>query len=747
MVLVSWYGVVHLGGAAPGGDMVGHAAGAEWLRTLQWWDWRGWSDWFYGGQALGVSYPPLGSALMRFSHVVHGQMALVAVGLLVLLPWGALRLARAVGFGPRAQQAAVASVLVLAAASGDMHWVLSGFHSERTFFGSWPAMLAVAVSLFVAAWAARCARPVAAGAVAGLAVLLNASVVPGMAVACLALLASSGASVRQSVRWAGAAAASGAVTCAWWLVPFVAGWDRLVRFDVPLSEAWRTGGVWQSAILAGLGMAAAWAAVSGVDGPRRLAVAAGLGLAATVVADLSGYLRSERWLEVPILMAALAAAGLASARSPGRPSPRPPYRISIAALVVAFAVVLVASAGLWEAVPLAAWTLLGQWRSQPWAWGGALAWSVLLLWVPVSERTRNPPQPRADQGTVLETVTALSGPHAEGTLYLDRYYNTTSGDVGVCEWIDPWRTTVQTDGRIRSLEGLYGTTSATAEFTLAEQRLRSGVWHQASTRRPHWFDAWLAGGERSLDSTAAAEAMGARWYGQCDAEGSFTVSEGPGTAAEGVTVAPYGDEESWHRAAVQWWVAVASEMAPLRPIGTAEVPVLWPGADDEGEAALVDQAARGVSLRSEQDRLLVTAESAGWAWVRVPWDPWWFGSDGVPLKGGPGHMVVWVEPGVTEMRWYVPGRVDAMAAGVTALSLLLLLAMASINRREGWVVDPDRPRPAADAVSRFADAADRRLLAAGRLVRSGSHRALPGSRRPPNRKGSGAGDDVSGDQP
>ena len=74
-------------------------------------------------------------------------MAAVAIGLLVLLPWGALRLARAVGCTPGGQRAAVAGVLVLTAASGQMHWVLSGFHANNTFFGSWPAMLAIVLGL------------------------------------------------------------------------------------------------------------------------------------------------------------------------------------------------------------------------------------------------------------------------------------------------------------------------------------------------------------------------------------------------------------------------------------------------------------------------------------------------------------------------------------------------------------------------------------------------------------------------
>ena len=142
MVAVSWYVIVARGGSAPHGDMIGHAATAEWLRTLPWWDWRGWSDWFYGGQAIGVNYPPLGHAWMRFTHPVHGQMAAVALGLLVLLPWGALRLARAVGCTPRAQRAAVGAALVLTAASANMHIALPGFHQEHTFFSSWPTMLA-----------------------------------------------------------------------------------------------------------------------------------------------------------------------------------------------------------------------------------------------------------------------------------------------------------------------------------------------------------------------------------------------------------------------------------------------------------------------------------------------------------------------------------------------------------------------------------------------------------------------------
>ena len=151
-------------------------------------------------------------------------MAAVAIGLLVLLPWGALRLARAVGCTPGGQRAAVAGVLVLTAASGQMHWVLSGFHANNTFFGSWPAMLAIVLGLHSAAWAARCVSPVAAGAVVGLAALFNVTVIPGVAVVFAALLVTSGASFGRATRWAATASFASLAVCAWWLVPFMAGW-------------------------------------------------------------------------------------------------------------------------------------------------------------------------------------------------------------------------------------------------------------------------------------------------------------------------------------------------------------------------------------------------------------------------------------------------------------------------------------------------------------------------------------------
>ena len=710
MVAVGWFEVARKG-VAPTGDMIVHTATAEWLETLSWWDWRGWSDWFYGGQATGVNYPPLGYVWMRVTDPVHGQMLAVLVALLVLLPWGAVLLARAVGLDRRQQCASVVLVLALAAWSGEMHWTLSSFHLHA-FWGSWSRMLASVIGLFAAALAARGRAPILCGVLVGLAALLKITVVPGIAVVCIVLVAASGLRLPQVARWAATAAVASIGVCAWWLVPFVAGWARLVHWEVPLSEAWAAGGSRSGAvILAAVALAAAGASRRLV-GSRRLALAAAAVLAAVAVADLAEYQAAYHWLSMPILVAAVAAAGLVSEPSgerSDRPT-RPVLALAGLASVVVFAVVVKRSEILALALPAMFWQ-----PGRVWIWGGLLAWFGVLLFVPISRFGSNLFEDSlSDSESVdLEDVlTQLSGPEASGTLHI----------AGSCHLSDPWRATKSSGGRVRPLAGLNRETVASAEFIYAESYLPATGFQGALGARPHWAEAWNGSGRPAMGSTAAAEALGARWSLQCDAGGTFTVFEGPGVLAEGVTIVAHADEESWHRAAAEWWVAVASEFEPLRPGGTARIPVLWPGAADEGEAALVDRAARGVSLRTEQDRLFVTAESPGWVWVRVSWDPWWFADDGVPLKGGPGHLVVWVEPGTTELRWDVPAQVDAMAAGVTALSLLLLVAMVRINRRQGWDIDPDRPRPAADALNRLADAADRRLLAAGKVVRSAAPR-------------------------
>ena len=722
MVGASWYVVVTNGGRPPAGDMVGHAATAEWLRTLPWWDWRGWSDWFYGGQAIGVNYPPLSHAWMRFTHPVHGQMAAVAIGLAVLLPWGSLRLGRAVGYTPRQQRAAVGAVLVLAAVSANMHWVLSGFHIVPTFFGSWPAMLATVIGTFAAAHAAQCRRPVAAGAVVAVAALFNASVVPGVAVVCLALVASSGASLEKALRWCATAAASAVAVCAWWLVPFVAGWERLVRWEVPLTDA-LFAGHWQAAVLAAVGAASVWAARSGAAASRRLALAALVGLGATLLADLAGYLRPERWLESPILVAALAAAGLAAGRRPPDAEHPPPTRPVWAALAGAFVIVYGLVTLRFEAVPLVVWLL---WRPRRTAaWAGAISWSAAILMGSILSLMANPPSHDPLRVLPMEAAAAAAGPRSDGLVYADSLSSTAAGDVDRCRWESPWTTAVKTGGRLRPLSGLYRETSAAAEFLDAESLLREGRWSESGASRPNWFGAWQASGAPSLETRAAAAALGARWYATCDEDGNASVIDADGSLAVGVTVVGHASDEEWHRAATRWWIALASG---ARPGGSGEhpqVPVRRAVAD--GSPYPATQAATGVELDVRQDRLALTATAPGWAWIRVPWDPYWSAASDVPVhKGGPGHLVVWLERGSTVLRWEVPSAVDVAAAVVTGLALVATVLLSILNRRRGWDCEPGRPLPFAKARGVFADTVDEWIRAAAR-------RARPSNRTPRSR--------------
>ena len=681
MVAVSWYGLASSGGRPRGGDMVVHAATAEWLRTLPWWDWRGWSDWFYGGQAIGVTYPPLGHAWLRFTHPGHGQMAAVAIGLVVLLPWGSWRLARAVGYTPRGQRAAVGAVLGLVAFSGTMHWFLPGFHYSITGFGGWPAMLAVVLGLFCAAWAACCGRPVACGVVAGVAVLFNSTVVPGIAVVCLVLLASSGASPRKALRWGATAGSVALAVCAWWLVPFVAGWDRLVPWVVPLRTAWGTAGIWGIAVVALVAAGAVRAARSGSAPARRLALATAAALLATLVGDRYGYLRSERWLALGLLTAAAAAGGLFDRRPDGSRPRRPAGSLDRPAgvAVVALAVLAVAAARRYEVLPLAVWLLWGSRRT--WMITGAVTWAGVLLFVPVWATLRHPPPPPAGE-TPLEAVASVAGSDGSGVVYLDGIYNTPAGDPVGCGWGQPggaWRTTAATAGRIRPLAGLYRETSPTAEFLNAESRLRGGQYAGSDAVRPHWLDAWLALDGPPLDTHTAAEALGARWFVECDADGNLQVTELSPVAVSGVTVTPHRTEEAWHRDAVEWWIVKASGSPDG---GFPAVPIRTPG---DAAAHPYDEAAAGVTLHTDGDRLTVRAEQSGWAWLRVPWDPDWRSLDGTPVHlGGPGHLVVWANEGTTELHWSVSRRVDVASAattGVAALVAAVLLAPALVERR------------------------------------------------------------------
>ena len=724
MVAVSWYIAVRNGGAPPGGDMVVHAAAAEWFRTQPWWDWRGWSDWFYGGQAMGVNYPPLSHIWMRFTHPVYGQLAAVTVGLLVLLPWGVLRLARAVGYTPPAQRAAVGTAFSLVAVAGTMYWFLPGFHYFTTFFGSWPAMLATTLSLFCAAWAARCQRPVLCGVIAGVALLWNATVMPGVAVLCAALVISSGASFRQGLRWSATAACSAAAVCAWWLVPFVAGWSRLVRWEEALLESWTFGGIYQVVLLAVLMTAAAWAARHRAGPARRLALAIAAVLAATLAADLFGYLRPERWLVAATLILAVVVAQVlvpGSARVAVRPA-RPAWALVAVAVLV---VMLVISVRL-EFVPLMAWVIW--WPRRTWAALGAVAWSGVFLFVPLWPPALDATTERLQ---ALENIVAEgSDPDVAGTVLVSRTYVTSRGGLERCPLGMPWRAAVDSGGRIRPLFGLYAETSSAAEFVVANEFLEAGYFSGRRPTRRHWGDAWDIAGKPYLNTPSAGGALGARWHVACSADGPNVV-ELPGTLASGVLVQPHGDDGGWHSAAVRWWLPIAAaphgSVDPSPKFATSgvvvdepllrvpSVPILATG---EMGAYPVDQPASGAVLHADGDTLTVRAERAGWAWLRVPWDPWWHAESDIPVhKGGPGHLVVWAPEGETTLRWAVPRGIDVAAATVTGVAVLGATALAVLNRRRGFHLDPHRPKPAAQAVELFADTVDQWAHAAARRVR------------------------------
>jgi len=270
-----------------------------------------------------------------------------------------------------------------------------------------------------------------------------------------------------------------------------------------------------------------------------------------------------------------------------------------------------------------------------------------------------------------------------------------------------------TDERIRPLSGLYRETSPSAEFLHADRLLRAG-YVTPDDLRPNWASAWEDAGRPYLDSPAHAEALGASWYAQCDIEGNIVVTELTGVNSTGVTVALHTDDDLWHQAAVKWWISAFQD--------SSSVPVLWSKTGEE-HAYPPDQAARGVSLHTAQDSLTVRTQEAGWAWVRVPWDPGWRSMTGSPvLKGGPGHLVVWAEKGETELRWSVPGLVDGTAAVASVAALTAATTLSVINRRRGFPTDIDHPGPVSDAIAVFADTVDGWWLGAIRKLREATGR-------------------------
>ena len=162
--------------------------------------------------------------------------------------------------------------------------------------------------------------------------------------------------------------------------------------------------------------------------------------------------------------------------------------------------------------------------------------------------------------------------------------------------------------------------------------------------------------------------------------------------AVGTTIDPYPDEEALHRAITEWWVRTVSGASTDAPL-VAPVPVLSPSGGED-DAHPTDQPARGVLMHAEQDRLTVRSDEAGWTWLRVSWDPDWRSVNGTAVrKGGPGHLLVWAERGTTELRWSVPGPIDAAAAAATGVAVLAAAAMAAVNRSRASRPIPTVPSP------------------------------------------------------
>ncbi|MXZ51869.1 MAG: hypothetical protein F4Z34_01615 [Acidimicrobiaceae bacterium] len=233
-----------------------------------------------------------------------------------------------------------------------------------------------------------------------------------------------------------------------------------------------------------------------------------------------------------------------------------PVRPAWAVLGVAFLIVLVIITQRLEALPLGLWLM---WRPRrDIAWGAALAWAAVLFWVPFWALIRNPVPPEGPAAALVAAAASDGEPSNEGLVHVDHFHSSRSGDVEVCRWPDRWRTTGETSGRLRPLSGLYKETSPASEFLDAEIELRRGSYQAADGTRPHWFEAWEAAGRPTLQTTAAAGALGVRWHATCDADGEATVTELPGIAATGVAVDTPSRRQLLAPAAAEWWIAIGA---------------------------------------------------------------------------------------------------------------------------------------------------------------------------------------------
>ena len=673
------------------GDVASHAAYSEWLRTLPWWDWRGWSDWFYGGRAVGVHYPPLMHAIGRYTHPVWGQLAMTALGMLWLLPWAMIRLARAVGMDRRAQLAAMAFMLVVVPVSGYLSMLIHGLHVAK-YFGLGPSMMAVCLGMLAAGDAAVCRKPLTAGLLLALGALFNIASMMGVLVVIMVLLGSSGADWKQACRWLTTAGTMSLTITSWWIVPFLAGSTRLADWRPLLSDDLSK--ELHPALylfLAIVLIVAVESVKKGDQGVRRMALASAVTGVGSVVLDVFGFHYADRLL-MPALLAALVSgawliARLASHQAhPGR-SPRPSVLL-IGGCITICALVIVPRL---EILPAIVWLMRGAPKTLR-ALSALLSMTFVFLsmsvigvltWQPTFSVT---PQAQAADATGDET----------GVLMFDEL---SDEGQGRCSAIFPGILLSWTHGRVKPLT-MYGQFARPTEFVRGvDPQLRL---YQYSDERSRWTEAISAKGEYEVDPARMATLLGATWLAQCDPD--LVLVGLPVSRVSGHSIEVLASDDEWHRAAVKWWVDVTAEGAE---VDVGAVPVFSSQTPYDTRHYPPGTSAQGTALQEGPDRLVISAVGPGWAWVRVTWDPWWTASTGAPvLKGGPGHIVVWAEQGVTELTWDVPTEVDGAAAALTGVAAASTAALAVVNRRQGFRLDANRKTPAADAVRVFYDTVD-----------------------------------------
>ena len=348
-------------------------------------------------------------------------------------------------------------------------------------------------------------------------------------------------------------------------------------------------------------------------------------------------------------------------------------------------------------LPLAVWLMRGSQRS--WAWSGALAWAFVLVFVPLWGQVRSPVPAASQPVPPLEAAAAASGLDGERARLHGQDLQQRLRRRGRCSWRDPWRTTMGVGGRIRPLFGLYRETSRDGRVLVAETDLRSGSFRESGRSRPHWFDAWQQAGQPSLD-TRQSSGLGRPLVRRVRRRRQCCGDRAPRRDGHRRGHRPPPRRAAWHQASVQWWISSIDNPLPsadntssfrATPESTA-VPVLSPGGG--GNTYPIDQARRACHYTPDATRLTCEPrrpDGRGCASPGIPTGAPW---GGTPVrKGGPGHLVVWAEQGDTDLRWSVPGAVDAAAAAATCASLLVVMALATVNRRRGFQAEP-RPAPA-----------------------------------------------------